>query len=65
MNEKEIKDLLQKAITALESVLNTSTLSIKKLSKIIRLKREINEVVNSELQIVSNDGTQTTLNLEN
>jgi len=64
MNEKEIKNLLNNAITALESVLNNSTLSIKKLSKIIRLKREINEVINSELQIVSND-TQTTLDLEN
>ena len=65
MNEKEIKNLLNNAITALESVLNNSTLSIKKLSKIIRLKREINEIINSELQIVSNDGTQTTLDLEN
>jgi len=65
MNEKEIKNLLNNAITALESVLNNSTLSIKKLSKIIRLKREINEIINLELQIVSNDGTQTTLDLEN
>lgn len=65
MNEKEIKELLTNAITALESVLNNSTLSIKKLSKIIRLKREINEVINLELQIISNDGTQQELNFEN
>lgn len=65
MNEKEIKELLTNAITALESVLNNSTLSIKKLSKIIRLKREINDVLNLELRIISNDGTQPKLNLEN
>lgn len=65
MNEKEIKELLTNAITALENVLNNSTLSIKKLSKIIRLKREINDVISSELQIISNDGTQQELNLEN
>lgn len=65
MNEKEIKELLTNAIAALESVLNNSTLSIKKLSKIIRLKREINDVINLELQIISNDATQQELNLEN
>lgn len=65
MTEKEIKELLTNAITALESVLNNSTLSIKKLSKIIRLKREINDVINLELQIISNDGTPQELNFEN
>lgn len=53
MNTKDVKQALQNANLALTEIVNNSNVSVKKIGMLIRLKRELQKIIDSDFQIIN------------
>lgn len=53
MDTRQVKETLQNANLALTEIVNNSNISIKRLGVVIRLKREIQKIIDSDFQIIN------------
>lgn len=53
MNTKDIKQALQNSSLALTEIVNNSNVSVKKIGMLIRLKRELQKIIDSDFQIIN------------